>query len=52
MIEKTSWFKNQSIYQYIRQQAENKKLIKYLEIGGTFSLITIFLVTAIAPTAV
>lgn len=51
MIEKTSWFKNQSIYQYIRQQAENKKLIKYLEIGGTFSLITIFLVTAIAPTA-
>lgn len=51
MIEKTSWFKNQSIYQYIRQQAENKKFIKYIEIGATFSLITIFLVTAIAPTA-
>lgn len=51
MIEKTSWFKNQSIYQYIRQQAENKKMFKYLEVGGTFLLVTIFLVTAIAPTA-
>ncbi len=51
MIEKTSWFKNRSLYQYIRKQAENKKMLKYLEIGGTFSLITIFLVTAITPTA-
>ena len=51
MIEKTSWFKNQSIYRYVRQQAENKKFFKYLEVGATFLLITIFLITAIAPTA-
>lgn len=51
MIEKTNWFKNQSIYQYIRQQSENRKVMQYLEIGGTFALITIFLITAIAPTA-
>jgi Tfp pilus assembly protein PilO len=51
MIEKTSWFKNQAIYRYVRLQAENKKLFKYLEVGATFLLITIFLTTAIAPTA-
>jgi Tfp pilus assembly protein PilO len=51
MIEKTSWFKTQSLYQYIRQQSENRKIFKYLEIASTFLLITIFLVAAIAPTA-
>ncbi len=51
MIEKTNWFKNQSIYQYIRQQAENRKTMQYLEVGATFLLITVFLTTAIAPTA-
>jgi Tfp pilus assembly protein PilO len=51
MIEKSSWFKNQSIYRYVRQQAENKRFFKYLEVGATFLLITIFLTTAIAPTA-
>lgn len=51
MIEKTNWFKNQSIYQYIRQQSENRKVMQYLEVGATFTLITIFLITAIAPTA-
>jgi Tfp pilus assembly protein PilO len=51
MIEKTSWFKTQSLYQYIRQQSENRKIFKYLEVGSTFLLITIFLITAIAPTA-
>lgn len=51
MIEQTNWFKTQSLYRYIRQQSENKKMFKYLEIGATFLLITIFLVTAIAPTA-
>lgn len=51
MIEQTNWFKTQSLYRYIRQQSENKKTFKYLEIGATFLLITIFLVTAIAPTA-
>lgn len=51
MIEKTNWFKSQSIYQYIRQQSENRKVMQYLEVGATFTLITIFLITAIAPTA-
>jgi Tfp pilus assembly protein PilO len=51
MIEKTSWFKTQSLYQYIRQQSENRKIFKYLEVASTFILITIFLVAAIAPTA-
>lgn len=51
MIEKTTWFQLQPLYQYLRQQAENKKSFKYLEIGATFFLIAIFLFTAIAPTA-
>jgi hypothetical protein len=51
MIEKTSWFQLQPLYRYIRQQAENKKFYKYLEIGATFSLVAIFLFTAITPTA-
>lgn len=51
MIEKTNWFKNQSIYRYIRQQTEKRKVMQYLEIGATFALITFFLIAAIAPTA-
>jgi len=51
MIEKTTWFQLQPLYQHLRQQAENKKSFKYLEIGATFFLIAIFLFTAIAPTA-
>ncbi len=51
MIEKKSWFQIQPMYQYVRRQAENKKVFKYVEIGSTFSLIAIFLFTAIAPTA-
>lgn len=51
MIEKTNWFQLQPLYKHLRQQAENKKSYKYLEIGATFSLIAIFLFTAIAPTA-
>ncbi len=51
MIEQTSWFKNQSIYRYVRSQAENKKFLKYVEISATFLLVTVFLITAIAPTA-
>ena len=51
MIEKTSWFQLQPLYRHLRQQAENKKSYKYLEIGATFSLIAIFLFTAITPTA-
>lgn len=51
MIEKTNWFQLQPLYHYLRQQAENQKFLKYLEIGSTFSLVAIFLFTAIAPTA-
>lgn len=51
MIEKTTWFQLQPLYQHLRQQAENKKFYKYIEIGATFLLIAIFLFTAITPTA-
>jgi len=51
MIEKTSWSQLQPLYRYVRQQAENKKFMKYLEIGATFALIAMFLFFAIQPTA-
>jgi Tfp pilus assembly protein PilO len=51
MIEKTTWSQLGPLYQYLRKQADNKKFLKYLEIGATFSLITIFLFFAIKPTA-
>lgn len=51
MIEKTTWFQLQPLYQHLRQQAENRKSYKYFEISATFFLIAIFLFTAIAPTA-
>jgi hypothetical protein len=51
MIQKTTWFQLQPLYQYLRQQSENKKFLKYLEIGATFSLITILLLFAVKPTA-
>jgi hypothetical protein len=40
------------MYSYIRKQAENEKFLKYLEIGGTFTLITIFLFFTIMPTMI
>jgi len=51
MIEKTSWFQLQPLYHHLREQAENKKTYKYLEVSATFFLIAVFLFTAIAPTA-
>lgn len=51
MIERTTWFQLQPLYQYIRQQSENKHFLKYVEIGSTFFLIAIFLFFAIMPTA-
>lgn len=51
MIEKKTWFQIQPLYQHVRRQAENKKTVKYVEIGTTFSLVAIFLFSAIAPTA-
>ncbi|MFA6325506.1 MAG: type 4a pilus biogenesis protein PilO [Candidatus Paceibacterota bacterium] len=50
MIYNKNWFQLQPMYNFIRKQAENEKFLKYLEIGGTFILITIFLFFAIMPT--
>lgn len=50
MIENKTWFQLRPMYDYIRKQSEKKTFLKYLEIGGTFSLITIFLFFAIMPT--
>jgi Tfp pilus assembly protein PilO len=51
MIEQTSWFQLQPLYQYVRKQSENRQFLKYLEIGATFLLIAVFLFFAIMPTA-
>jgi len=51
MIERKSWVQLQPLYRYVRQQAENKKFLKYIEITATFVLITLFLFFAIKPTA-
>lgn len=51
MIEKTTWSQLQPLYRYVRLQTENKKFMKYLEIGATFALIAVFLFFAIQPTA-
>jgi hypothetical protein len=50
MIDTKNWFQLRPMYSYIRKQAENQKFLKYLEIGGTFTLIAIFLFFAIMPT--
>lgn len=50
MIENKTWFQLKPMYDYIRKQSENKTFFKYLEIGGTFSLISLFLFFAIMPT--
>lgn len=50
MINTKNWFQLRPMYSYIRKQSENEKFLKYLEIGGTFTLITLFLFLAILPT--
>jgi Tfp pilus assembly protein PilO len=50
MIDTKNWFQLRPMYSYIRKQAENEKFLKYLEIGGTFTLIAIFLFFTIMPT--
>ena len=50
MIDTKNWFQLRPMYSYIRKQAENEKFLKYLEIGGTFTLVAIFLFFAIMPT--
>jgi len=50
MINTKNWFQLRPMYSYIRKQSENQKFLKYLEIGGTFALIAIFLFFAIMPT--
>ncbi len=49
MINTKNWFQLQPMYSYIRKQAENEKFLNYLEIGGTFTLVAIFLFFAIMP---
>jgi len=51
MIVKPTLSQIRPFYQYLRQQAENKKVAKYIEIAATFTLIAIFLFFAIKPTA-
>lgn len=50
MIYNKNWFQLQPMYNFLRKQAENEKFLRYLEIGGTFTLIAIFLFFAIMPT--
>jgi len=50
MIYNKNWFQLQPMYSFLRKQAENEKFLRYLEIGCTFTLITIFLLFAIMPT--
>ena len=50
MIDTKNWFQLRPMYSYIRKQAENKKFLKYLDIGGTFTLVATFLFFAIMPT--
>ena len=50
MIDTKNWFQLRPMYSYIRKQAENQKFLKYLEVGGTFTLVAFFLFFAIMPT--
>jgi len=50
MIYNKNWFQLQPMYNFLRKQAENEKTLRYIEIGGTFTLIAIFLFFAIMPT--
>lgn len=40
------------LFDYIKKQQENRKVIKSIEIGATFILITFFLVFALRPTII
>jgi hypothetical protein len=51
MIERITFNQVRPLYQYLREQAENKKAAKYLELAATFILISVFLFLAIKPTA-
>jgi len=50
MIITKSWSQLRPMYDYIKKQVENEKFLKNLEIGGTFTLVAIFLFFAIMPT--
>ncbi len=50
MTNNKTWFQLRPMYNYIRKQAEKEKFLNYLEVGGTFSLVAIFLFFAIMPT--
>lgn len=49
-MENKSWLQLHSLYKYLRDQAENKKFLNYLEISATFTLIVVFLIFAVFPT--
>jgi hypothetical protein len=40
-----------ALYEYLQKQYENRRLIKFIEIGSTFFLISFFLLFAVRPTA-
>lgn len=50
MILNKNWFQLQPLYKNLQKQVEKEKTLKYLEIGGTFTLIAIFIFFAIMPT--
>jgi len=51
MIQTNIFSKGRPLAEYLKKQRENKKFIKTVETGGTFALITFFLLFAIRPTA-
>lgn len=51
MIQLNSFNQIQQIYKYLRQKRENEKFYTYIEIAATFTLISLFLLLAIRPTA-
>lgn len=52
MINNKNQFQLKPLYKSIQKQIEKEKTLKYLEIGCTFTLITIFIFFAIMPTMV
>jgi hypothetical protein len=47
----TKTSQNKPLFEFIRKQQDNERFVRSLEIGGTFMLISFFLLFAIKPTA-
>jgi len=43
-------FNTKALYEYIQKQSDNRQLVKFIEIGATFLLISFFLLFAVRPT--